>query len=179
MANILGELTINEISVAELDDDPRLVGVDLPVGSIAVDTNNGHLYTKTGALNINWEYLGPRTKTSIIRTGDLTTTSTTNVLLDDLSITPLKGEYNVSFYTVLENNNNNKQVYVSVYKNGVLQTGSEIYVGKRNQRVIAPATITNFPVTVNGSEAIEIRWRVSGGTGNSYSTRFFTIEKIG
>ena len=55
---ILGSITINEVSIAELDASPVSSPVDLPVGSIAVDTFTGILYTKTGALSSEWTPAG-------------------------------------------------------------------------------------------------------------------------
>jgi hypothetical protein len=54
MATIIGSITINEISLCEIDSNPTITGLDLPVGSIAINTNTGTIYSKTGNGIYNW-----------------------------------------------------------------------------------------------------------------------------
>jgi hypothetical protein len=179
LANILGELTLNEISIVELDGSPIISGVNLPVGSYGVNTNNGFLYLKTGAASTDWQFVGPRTILTASQTGDVTTTSTTDVLLPGLTLTPPAGQYLASFHTSLGNGNNGAVVFANLYVDGTLQTASQVRVQRQNQTVIAPACIADFPITVNGAQAVEARWRVSGGTGTSYDSRFLSLRRVG
>jgi hypothetical protein len=59
MAQLTGEITINETVLAEIDGDPRLSGgLDLPVSTLAIDNVNNNIYFKktispTGWINLN------------------------------------------------------------------------------------------------------------------------------
>ena len=59
MAQLTGEITINETVLAEIDGDPRLLGgLDLPVSTLAIDNVNNNIYFKktispTGWINLN------------------------------------------------------------------------------------------------------------------------------
>lgn len=55
MATILGQITLNEISICEITGNPTVTGLDLPSGSLALDANNGKMYLKTGNGNLDWE----------------------------------------------------------------------------------------------------------------------------
>jgi hypothetical protein len=62
MAQLTGEITINETVLAEINGDPRLSGgLDLPVSTLAIDNINGFIYFKktvspTGWIDLN-DYL--------------------------------------------------------------------------------------------------------------------------
>jgi hypothetical protein len=88
---IEGSITLNELSIAEVDSDPSVSGADLPIGSIATigDGVNFGLYLKTGPLSTNWTQLslstGSFTQGSIpfgSSNGDLIQDNT-NLFFDD------------------------------------------------------------------------------------------------
>lgn len=51
-----GSITLNELTVAEVDADPSVSGVDLPIGSLATlgDGVTGRCWVKTGPLGTDW-----------------------------------------------------------------------------------------------------------------------------
>jgi len=55
---ILGQITVNEISVAELDQSPLVDPISLPIGSLGIDTVTGIVYSKIGPLDSDWTELG-------------------------------------------------------------------------------------------------------------------------
>ena len=57
MANIIGLLTVNNKTILELDEDPKVNGVDAPIGSIAmVNINNvGQQFIKVGPNPLDWD----------------------------------------------------------------------------------------------------------------------------
>jgi len=57
MATILGQITLNQILVLEIDGVPSS-GVEAPIGSFGTDVNTGILYTKTGSADIDWVAVG-------------------------------------------------------------------------------------------------------------------------
>mgnify|MGYP005865722355 CR=1 FL=1 len=60
MANIEGSITLNELTLAEVDSDPSISGLDLPVGSLALlgDGVSGKAWIKKGLLLTNWDEVG-------------------------------------------------------------------------------------------------------------------------
>lgn len=115
--------------------------------------------------------------TSATSTTTITTTSTTDILATSMSVTPEAGTYLVIFSGATSNSNNNQSVFSSVYVGGVQATGSE-----RAQRQLSANDGASFAcvvqATVDGSQAIEGRWRVSAGTGSMYQ-RTLVIVKVG
>lgn len=106
-----------------------------------------------------------------------TTTSTTDVLTNAMTLTPPAGTYMVLFSGSVTNTAGSAQVSTSIYSGGVQVASSErVY-----QNVIFGAD-TDAPfccvaiVTVNGAQAIEGRWRVSGGTGTMFQRSLQIFE---
>jgi hypothetical protein len=55
MAQLTGEITINETVLAEINGDPRLSGgLDLPVSTLAIDNVNGFIYFKKTISPTGW-----------------------------------------------------------------------------------------------------------------------------
>jgi len=55
MAQLTGEITINETVLAEIDGDPRLSGgLDLPVSTLAIDNVTGYIYFKKTISPTGW-----------------------------------------------------------------------------------------------------------------------------
>ncbi len=112
-------------------------------------------------------------------------TSTTDVLVTGMTITPVAGTYRVTFDSTLNNTtSNNAQTWgVGVYVGGVQNTNSNrTYVSQTNSFGTATpgssALVTSATVTVNGSQAIEIRARRSAGTV-TINNRNMTIMRVG
>lgn len=112
-------------------------------------------------------------------TASTTTTSTSDVLINSMTLTPGAGTYLV-FFSASWKNGNNDTNYVSIYANGAQLAESE-------RRFYTEDSIPNTPVpvatqgTVTGlgaAQDIEIKWRVSGDTATMYE-RTLTILKIG
>lgn len=51
---VLGQITLNEILLIEVDAAPNVSPVDAPIGSIAIMTDGSGIYQKTGPSNIDW-----------------------------------------------------------------------------------------------------------------------------
>ena len=115
-------------------------------------------------------------------TGDTTTTSATDVLLDSMTLTPAAGTYFVVGSTSVESTSNGGSVTLSIYANGVQAPGSErpaipfikgVLLG--NETTIE-TLCTQATVTVNGSQAIELRWRRSAGTATAHQRSMNLIQ---
>lgn len=115
-------------------------------------------------------------------TGAVTTTSTSYVLMPGMTLTPPAGTYLVlySFWTTYSAAN--QAVFGSIYAGGTFITTSQ-RVARQGQSSVG--TVSNFGlvvaghdiVTVNGSQAIELRWQVSTGTGTA-NDRTLSIIRI-
>lgn len=117
-------------------------------------------------------------------TGTVTTTSTSDALLNGMFFTnPASGDYLASFYTTVRRNQKDGEVFASLYVGGVKQTESEakFQTGKGGSArdTEGNLAIVDFPITVNGSQDVEIRWRRSGGGGSATSlvSRNFCIKR--
>lgn len=102
-------------------------------------------------------------------TASTTAPSGTDALMTGMTITPVSGTYLVWFSCDINSPTAGAVVSVSIYVGGTQKgdslrkvmpfAGGTLTVG--NQRAF---TGTNGRVTVNGSQAIEIRWSTSSGT---------------
>jgi hypothetical protein len=96
------------------------------------------------------------------------TTKPTDEVMEDMALLPGAGNYFVSFGTDMEQSGANDDIITSIYVGGVQVPGSEMTW----RRGGVPANVKSFhgyslfPVTVTvDTDAVEIRWRVGGGTG--------------
>lgn len=110
-------------------------------------------------------------------TAQATTTSLTDTLLTSMTLTPAAGTYLAVFSGSMVNSANGAQrLWVSIYAAGVQDTGSERVVGVGGG---AYASVqTQAVVTVNGSQAVEVKWRAAAGT-NTAQARSLTLIKLG
>lgn len=112
--------------------------------------------------------------TSAVATVDATTTSTTDVLITSMTITPVAGTYLVLFSTSLDSNSNNAIITVSIYMGGTLIAESARRAQPQIQGGVTPSLNMTVPIgtetitTVNGSQAIEARWKISAGTATAH-----------
>ena len=121
---------------------------------------------------------------SALFAGEIETTSTSDVLMTGLTLTPPAGTYLVSFDTSADRRNNNGEAYFSIYVGGTKQDASErlikVSVDAAGRNHIIPVSISEYPVTVNGSQAIEIRWRRASGGGRARSrvARSLVVKRV-
>jgi len=115
-------------------------------------------------------------------TSTLTTTSTTDVLLTGMTITPPAGTYLVIFSTWLTHSQGNQSVTMSIYAGGS-QVAASVraaipFVGALSAITQDMPLTTNGIVTVNGSQAIAIEWHTTAGTASAH-TGTLDVLKIG
>jgi hypothetical protein len=110
--------------------------------------------------------------TEVSATADTTTTSTTDVLMNTMTITPVAGTYLVSFSTTVDHSAQNVAVVISIYAGGTLKADSVRGPIPRTNAIgaisMSMMASTNGVVTVNGSQAIEIRWKTASGTATAH-----------
>lgn len=143
---------------------------------LAPGTSGQLLQTSGAAANPSWAN-APIPVTSVAEaSGDITTTSTSDVLATSMTLTPAAGTYQVWFTTSVDNGSNNTRVFASIYAGGVQTAASERQFARATQ-AITGVLATSAKVTVNGSQAIEALWRVSAGTGTMHQ-RTLVIMKV-
>lgn len=104
-----------------------------------------------------------------------TTTSTTDVSLDTMTLTPAAGTYLVLFNCQTDNTNNGKINTFTLYVGGTIQTDTAYATQVDND---IPHNISMSAVkTVNGSRAIEVRWKTNANTGR-VNTRNLILLRI-
>lgn len=120
-------------------------------------------------------------KTEVSATADATTTSTTDVLMTSMTITPVAGTYLAIFSGTVDHSNQNVAVVTSLYVGGVLKTDSVRGPIPRTNAVgavtMSPSVAITGIVTVNGAQAIEVRWKTSAGTATVHQ-RTLSIFRI-
>ncbi len=120
-------------------------------------------------------------ETQISYSGIATSTTTSDTLIVNLTYTPTAGTYLVSVGGSIQSSIKARTMYVSIYVGGVQVSGSEvIYQPGENEQSI-PFAIANHAVTVNGSQAIEVRWRATAGlppTTMTATNRRMTLIKV-
>jgi hypothetical protein len=111
-------------------------------------------------------------------TADTTTASGSDVLTNSMTITPASGTYLVTFTGSVDHSSNNSTINASIYSGGVQSASSErsFARGGSQGNVTTPFCCT-AKVTVNGSEAIEGRWRTSAATATMHE-RTLSILKV-
>jgi len=120
---------------------------------------------------------GDPTSQIIEANGNITTTSGTDVLATSMTVTPASGTYLVWFTSSMGENAGNNNVFASVWSAGSQVTSSERQSTSDRADDRNPFCAT-ARVAVNGSQAIEGRWRTSGGTATMGPDRSLMILKV-
>lgn len=113
---------------------------------------------------------------------NLTTTSLTDVVVTGMTITPAAGSYLVLFSTFLRHSNGNATINMSIYVGGVQVATSNRqaipFVGALSAITQSMPLAINEWITVDGTQAIDVRWKTSTGTATA-GAGTFTIVKLG
>lgn len=114
-------------------------------------------------------------------TADTTTTSATDVLIGSMTLTPVSGTYLAIGSTCVDHSAQSVAVVVSLYSGGTLKTDSVRSPVPRFNGIgansLTPCISTQALLTVNGSQAIEIRWKTASGTATAHQ-RTLTILRV-
>ena len=149
------------------------------VGSYWVNTSTDNIFICLDATEgaAVWNSLLTTYADEATSTVATTTTSLTDVLMAPMTITPPAGEYLVIASCDLEHDTNGATIWISIYVGGVQVAHSERLIKNPRWNNASWEGFTQAIVTANGSQAIELRWRVSGGTGTA-NNRAITVMGI-
>jgi hypothetical protein len=114
---------------------------------------------------------------TVTANGDTTTSSGSDVVVNGMTLTPGAGTYLVLFASDWSNSANNGTQFASCYANGVKVGASERQYARSTTSKRDGMSIICLATVADG-QAIDIRWRVSGGTG-TLGNRTFTLIKVG
>lgn len=104
-----------------------------------------------------------------------TSAALTDTLITGMTLTPTAGTYMAYFVTSSVNSANGTQrTFISLYFNGVQVNNSEVAVGGSGGAYI-PSTNIGI-IAANGTNAIEARARVAGGTTTFYEMQLILIR---
>jgi hypothetical protein len=147
--------------------------------TIRADTAVCCVLVSNGTSNGSWvieKFLLTEYSVDATATTSTTNTSVTDVLADSMTLTPPRGVYRVNFSSSIVNSANGAQrTFVSLYVGGVQQTHTEIPVGTAGG-AYAPVSISAQEI-VDGTQAIEVRWRVAAGT-STMTQRTLSVLRI-
>lgn len=105
-------------------------------------------------------------------------TSTEYTALDGMGITPGSGHYIVHFSATADLTSNNADITYALFVNNIEITHTEKKLkrgGGQGAIRLEPA-IHDYVTNVGNGESIEIKWKVSGGTGSTYQ-RTLIVER--
>lgn len=158
-------------------------GCAVYVGAGTANTGQVWILTTADPITLNttaqtWTQYQPNARHfEVNAAGPVTTTSTSDVLVTSMTITPGAGTYQVIFTSDLLNNTLGTTTFVCAYAAGAFVTNS-------NRTLVTTAITLRVPValsciaTVAAGQAIEIRWHVTAGTA-SMGQRSFSLIKVG
>lgn len=125
----------------------------------------------------NWVPYTPQNDTASA-TANTTTTSSSDVLVNSMTLTPGAGTYLVYFSSSWRVSGEDRTIFCSIYANGVKIDHTERCFGNGEElsNECVPVA-THAIVTVADAQAIEIRWRRTGGTATMMQ-RTLTLARI-
>lgn len=164
--------------IASLDANTKLPIAQAPTAAaIAITTSSSNTEgTASSLARSDHTHNVTVTNYSVESTNTITSNSTTDVLIADMTLTPPSGTYLVMFsYSVLNSGNGAQRIWTSIYSGGTQKADSERITGIAGGSTAS--VTTQCIVTVNGSQAIEARWRAAAGTNTGYA-RNLTLLRL-
>lgn len=147
----------------------------------------GRLYKKTGNDGIFWLPDSAGTEvdltststggisSSIISSNSVTsTTSQSYVLLNSMTTTPASGTYNVSFSASGYGEEKKTEYDLAIFKNGTIIQNTRRLLNLHHESVIH--LHSQAIITVNGAEAIEVRYKAGDGTFVIYERSMILLK---
>ncbi len=108
-----------------------------------------------------------------------TTTSVTDVLMTSMTVTPAAGVYEIFFQGSVDHGSGGASIFTSIYLDGVQEASSEREFRRGGAQGDVAASFNGMArVTVDGTQAIEGRWRTTAGTATAFE-RQLRIKRIG
>ena len=111
-------------------------------------------------------------------TGDTTTTSASDGLVNSMSVTPGAGTYTAIFTGSVEIDSGGETVEMNLYVNGVLDADSERRMAAAQADSSMPFACVGRGLVLSAAQSIQGRWRASGGqTATMHERNLLLIEE--
>jgi hypothetical protein len=152
------------------------------VGTGTANAGQHWVLTTADPITINatgqtWTQHQPNTRYfEVNASGSITTTSTSDVLVTSMTLTPGAGTYMVMFTSDWSNNTSGAIMTVSCYQNGSLAGNSQRQYS-RAATTMTVGVVVSCIATVAAGQAIDIRWRTTTGTG-TMGSRSLSLIKV-
>lgn len=111
----------------------------------------------------------------VIDASTVTTTSTSDVVMTNMTLTLPKGTYHFIFDGLIYNTTNNRDNELSLYKAGV-QVANSIKTTHSDSSTERTTVTIHKIISVNGSEAVDVRWHTSANTAGCLQKHFMAIR---
>lgn len=173
---ITGSLEIN--TDLTVDGTSNLTTVEIDTGLAKYNADYSTSYDNRTLVDKEYVDTLPLTTYNTTSVGTTTTTTTTYILQTGMQITNVPaGTYLVGYGTSLTHNIQERDIFTSIYIGGVAVTNSEMNWRRGNKPLRATHNYANFPITLNTTSTVEIRWRTTSGTATS-TNRYLTLLKV-
>lgn len=145
--------------------------------------NAGTTFNSTNVHDAIVESANFLTTNEVTATGNTTTTSGTDALINSMTTTPVAGTYMVFFNTDINSNAAGSAISVSYYVGGVqvaatLRKTSHFDGGTLSAGSARAIVSLQSIIAVNGSQAIEVRWSTSSGTATAANRSLITVRVL-
>lgn len=176
----MNKKTLSLLLLIGLFSCPGYADVQNPVMFIGEQILNATVGAPLSA-DANGQLVSGITNAQFSATADTTTTSTTDVLINTMTTTPVAGTYLIIFSTCVDHSAQSVAVVVSLYIGGTLQTESVRSPVPRFNALgansLTPCVTIQGIEVVNGSQAIEARWKTASGTATAHQ-RTLSIMRV-
>lgn len=161
-------------AVAELAAKASPVGADV---LMIEDSAASNAKKKVLITNLPGGAAPPPAATLAASTDDTTTASATDVVAALMTLTPAARTYLVTFSGSLDHSSNSSSIETSIWSAGSQAPSSERrFTRGAGQGNVSSSFFCQAKVTVNGSQAIEGRWRTSGATATMHERVLSILE---
>lgn len=116
---------------------------------------------------------------AVFGTSTITRTLSTYALMSGMTITPPSGTYIAIFSSTIGINKNSRSALIAIHKGGTIQQETEREVGGQANNQQGLTCLGK--IAVNGSEALEVQWRLSSVASSPTATakeRGFILLKV-
>ena len=147
--------------------------------AIVGSPTNGQVPTWNASTS-QWNPATPISSLEATASASTTTSSTTDVRLNSMVLTPGAGTYLALFGSSLSQSNSSS-VYVSFYVNSALLASSQRQFTVTDGKVVNsvfPICIQAVLTNVTDGQVVEVKWRATAATATAYN-RTLTLVKIG
>lgn len=171
-----GSVTISNTNAPDLNDGQVLIGITSSQPTAATLTAGSGINITNGPGSI--EIQSTDTIIQVSSTTDAVTTSLTDVILDEMVVSPGEGNFLLNFHGSFTVSDDGTDVSLSVYKNGVKLPCCETHNSAvKNAPSMEHIGTMAYIVNNLAGDVIDIRWKISRGTG-TFKDRMLLCQKI-